>query len=1085
MATYPIIDLINTEIFEKYYLQPLDGKIKTNLYDDKVERVIHGVMHASRTSIWINILIQMLRQMDHKDVKLLSDEDIFYLHIVALFHDAARKSEGKDHYEAESQEKCQAFLEAIGLTSERAFYYASLITTKERKDFRDAKIGLLRKLLQSADSVDISRTKSSFHINRMHLWQDFKKTGQENKLITFATHAICVIASQQDLTYDCTLMVEDKPFVKIRSTLNEKYLEQIKASKNDHDAIEVIDIPCNKEIDLKKEYEHSKDCYQRIMADVSNDSFLQSYIGENILANKNVGFEVTLTQLERQRIRAQASSVRLQEDFYIKSLRHGNIFQEFLDGILPPHKHHPLRRAPKKKYTVTGEGVILREEKKPQYTASEKKYFSKAQPITFCTPEAHLKPFNFSDTTQKLTGVILQKDNVLLSNRISTHDFGSDGRPSDFDDYETAEMYYFMHKQNLYAKKDLELFKQNITDPINLSREHNFNECLARLRWDINNIKPNFIFINKDTLETRFIAQIQAKLLKDRLLKIGLCSESYEVPICYYKPDEPNLHLKIYSTEEQKLDQTLAKQIANSFNFREMKYRSCNFEFLFFLSKIELETLLKFDQFEQQPLIAVMATLNQLHLIDYFIEMNILKQTILNETIKKMLESILISASSLIKQLHANEMSGDNPLPSSLLDAMIFLHIMLFNTINSNQMHTFQAILSNLLAYPPITSIVFANAEDKRMIILNAAIAQNKNFDYLRGILLLPDFSGVAFDKKGKTSLHYAAKLSDTTPTKLLLALDFPSYLPDKKGRAPLHYAAAAGHLENVKIIMEHLKNTSSEKDYLASCMLADKNRKTPLHLAIENNHLGIVKYILDTLKIDPNHLSQEGQSVLHFAISNLSMTILRHYLDVEPLDINKQDINGNSLLHHFVQNFHHIKHTKPDDAVLHLFIILIQSGAQLDLKNNVGQTAADLANTLGLFNIFSILFDLQSELFMIDFQKLLQKPETSIYRTKALGQIRQMNSEFIAKDQIVDFNKLQQAVNAIKKLDNMIKQITGLSQEEIDIAYQNILNENGVTRVIEQLQKTGKISIVNAGVGFFNRNDQDDKPDTNRLRFG
>lgn len=61
-SSVPLKKLVISEIFEKYYLQRLDGKEKDNLHEGDVERITHGVMHASRVAGLINIFVKLISQ---------------------------------------------------------------------------------------------------------------------------------------------------------------------------------------------------------------------------------------------------------------------------------------------------------------------------------------------------------------------------------------------------------------------------------------------------------------------------------------------------------------------------------------------------------------------------------------------------------------------------------------------------------------------------------------------------------------------------------------------------------------------------------------------------------------------------------------------------------------------------------------------------------------------------------------------------------------------------------------------------------------------------------------------------------------
>lgn len=152
-------------IFEATYLQPFSGAKKENLYVLPVERVVHGAQHVSRVAAFSNLFLEVYRAMGNQEALVLSDRQIKILLLVALLHDAARENEKADLWERESAEMCEKFLRAIGVEANETKQFSALIIEKEKG-------GLLGKILQSADCLDIIRCKNKFYIEYMSIYQD-------------------------------------------------------------------------------------------------------------------------------------------------------------------------------------------------------------------------------------------------------------------------------------------------------------------------------------------------------------------------------------------------------------------------------------------------------------------------------------------------------------------------------------------------------------------------------------------------------------------------------------------------------------------------------------------------------------------------------------------------------------------------------------------------------------------------------------------------------------------------------------------------------------------------------------------------
>ena len=76
----------------------------------------------------------------------------------------------------------------------------------------------------------------------------------------------------------------------------------------------------------------------------------------------------------------------------------------------------------------------------------------------------------------------------------------------------------------------------------------------------------------------------------------------------------------------------------------------------------------------------------------------------------------------------------------------------------------------------------------------------------------------------------------------------------------------------------------------------------------------------------------EQGRSILHIAAMNGYTEIIQIILSDPLAQINTQDQSGNTPLHYAIQN-------KRDDAT----IMLLDAGADVRIKNNVGLSPADM----------------------------------------------------------------------------------------------------------------------------------------------
>lgn len=303
---------------------------------------------------------------------------------------------------------------------------------------------------------------------------------------------------------------------------------------------------------------------------------------------------LSIQEIQERRlvIRNSARFLRPTTDYVIKSLRADEYcyFRKFVTMIAGEYKKIPLRRSPKKLFTVTGSGIFARFRsteaplKEPQYTSDKKQHFSKAQATSLGTPDFYPPVFGF-DRRDKLVGAFFPIQTILLSDRLCIYDDGTVGRGYDAANFESAKKYFDAHQGTLFSSKQYEDFKQKI---IKKEGPKKYNEVLARLQWDVNHCK---LFIASDTLEARLIAQDYARILKNYLLQHKLCSSNYIIPIFFYIPDDP-VHFKEYTLDEQQLDIEECQLIANN---KELIFSKCSekkFEFLLGLSSDKLTEVL-------------------------------------------------------------------------------------------------------------------------------------------------------------------------------------------------------------------------------------------------------------------------------------------------------------------------------------------------------------------------------------------------------------------------------------------------------------------------------------------------------------
>ena len=238
----------------------------------------------------------------------------------------------------------------------------------------------------------------------------------------------------------------------------------------------------------------------------------------------------------------------------------------------------PLRINPKKKFTVTGNGIEARCDKKAQYEAKDKFLFSPSTSTTLVTPRLQPKLFVFStDYSGQQVAFIFNLKDALLTQRFFISDGNTTIRPYDFDTQDEAEAYYQTevhgdHPHTLFG--NIDSFIQYIESP-RCFRQYYINEVLARIKW--NNDGTSQIAISQNTLKGRLKAQEYAQRLSMRLKtqfdelaptvpNLRPAPSPKKIPIVYYLPGSP-LHMTLYDIFEQAKDRTLVTSPAIAARF--------------------------------------------------------------------------------------------------------------------------------------------------------------------------------------------------------------------------------------------------------------------------------------------------------------------------------------------------------------------------------------------------------------------------------------------------------------------------------------------------------------------------------------
>jgi ankyrin repeat protein len=245
-------------------------------------------------------------------------------------------------------------------------------------------------------------------------------------------------------------------------------------------------------------------------------------------------------------------------------------------------------------------------------------------------------------------------------------------------------------------------------------------------------------------------------------------------------------------------------------------------------------------------------------------------------------------------------------------------------------------------------------------------------------------------DAEGFTALHHASKGGTGCPTKIGVYCRMIQVLLDggadvnarcmQDGSTALHMAAKAGHIKIVVILLR----------CGAIYDLEDVRGYTPLHLAVTKDANLTLTAILSACGASPHSLNHINGSPLHDAFKfcvnpehmvwemlcynietdfsipdNDGNTLLHKSAPWKRLmgmclrqdfdcDINKKNKAGNTPLHHIAITGQ--KYRVPTVGIIPAMQVLLDDGAWMETRNNVGMTVLESASLLGLQDVIDLL---------------------------------------------------------------------------------------------------------------------------------
>ncbi|KAH0544281.1 hypothetical protein FGG08_001544 [Glutinoglossum americanum] len=209
----------------------------------------------------------------------------------------------------------------------------------------------------------------------------------------------------------------------------------------------------------------------------------------------------------------------------------------------------------------------------------------------------------------------------------------------------------------------------------------------------------------------------------------------------------------------------------------------------------------------------------------------------------------------------------------------------------------------------------------------------------IASIFLNENADAKAKDKNGATPLHMASRYGHESVCHLLINSSADIDAADRSGEAALHMASRNGHESMVQLLLESGANSKAKT----------LENQTALHIASQRGHESIVKMLFE-YGVNLDARDRKGMTALVLAVSN------GHELVAQFLVTNKADTdadkNGETALH-IAANAGHEKVVR----------CLIESGIDINRRNNNGLTALHIASAQGRESVVRVLLEMRADL--------------------------------------------------------------------------------------------------------------------------
>ena len=215
--------------------------------------------------------------------------------------------------------------------------------------------------------------------------------------------------------------------------------------------------------------------------------------------------------------------------------------------------------------------------------------------------------------------------------------------------------------------------------------------------------------------------------------------------------------------------------------------------------------------------------------------------------------------------------------------------------------------------------------DDEGVICLQDA-ADSGHIEIVRYLVGLPEVDVNHRDSDDYTALHCASGEGDANVVQVLIDAGADIEAKDSQGRSPLHCACVSGVLDVVKMLVEAG----------AGVRITDNEGDTCLTLASYFGHIETVRYLVDLPRVELNHRCSENKTALHCAAQEKHTDVAQLLIDAgAEIDIKNSD--GRFPVH-----------LASLSGALDIVKMLVRVGAGVCVTDNEGATCLTLASFFG-----------------------------------------------------------------------------------------------------------------------------------------